>query len=250
MKLVAVWLLSVATVVHSQAPGKWPPDSLVNTHVIARTTSVTAVWGQMRTIAFSLGVECTYCHVGEPGTSLARIDFISDEKRTKLVARQMLRMVQEINRRIDTLPGRGTSVALTVTCSTCHRGLPRPVPLVNIVTETAVASSADSAIRVYQRLRQQYFGGDSYDFREPTLSSAAFRVGRAGKFNDALFLLDLNETLFPGSSAMYVIRGNIQLMRTDTSAAAAAFREAIRRDSTNDEARGRLRDIRRPPHSR
>jgi len=32
-------------------------------------------------------------------------------------------------------------------------------------------------------------------------------------------------------------------MRADTTAAAAAFREALRRDPANDEARGRLRDI-------
>jgi len=35
---------------------------------------------------------------------LERFDFAKDEKRTKLVARQMMLMVQEINRRLDTLP--------------------------------------------------------------------------------------------------------------------------------------------------
>lgn len=80
-----------------------------------------------------------------------------------------------------------------------------------------------------------------------TLTSAAFRVGRAGKFDDAFRLLDLYERLFPNSSGMYVIRGNIHLMRRDTLAAATAFREAVRRDSTNDEARGRLRDIGQRP---
>jgi hypothetical protein len=36
-------------------------------------------------------------------------------------------------------------------------------------------------------------------------------------------------------------------MRGDTTGAAAAFREAIRRDSTNNGARGRLRAIGRQP---
>jgi hypothetical protein len=45
------------------------------------------------------------------------------------------------------------------------------------------------------------------------------------------------------SSAMSVFKGNIELMKGDTSAAEAAFREAIRRDSTNTEARGRLQAI-------
>ncbi len=36
-------------------------------------------------------------------------------------------------------------------------------------------------------------------------------------------------------------------MRADTAGAGAAFREAIQRDSTNAEGRGRLRAIRRQP---
>jgi len=36
-------------------------------------------------------------------------------------------------------------------------------------------------------------------------------------------------------------------MKADTAGAAAAYREAIRRDTTNNEAKGRLRDIGRPP---
>jgi hypothetical protein len=61
---------------------------------------------------------------------------------------------------------------------------------------------------------------------------------------DALTLLDYNETLFPNSSGMSVFRGNI--LRPDTAGAERAFRQAVRRDSTNGEARGCLRDIGRP----
>src|SRR5215210_7547390 len=78
--------------VAGQAPGKWPPDSLVNTQVIPRATPPVQVWGQMRNIAFGLGVGCTFCHVGPDKAPLAEIDFASDDKRNKLVARQMMRM--------------------------------------------------------------------------------------------------------------------------------------------------------------
>jgi len=80
-----------------------------------------------------------------------------------------------------------------------------------------------------------------------SLNSAAFRTARAGKIDDALALLRLNEQLYPNTAALSIVRGNIMLMRADTASAAAAFREAIRRDPTNDEARGRLRDIRQTP---
>lgn len=229
----------------AQAPGRWPPDSLRNVQVIPRTTPVSQVIGMMRNFAGDLGVRCQFCHLGEEGMSLDRFDFASDEKRTKRVARQMMRLVEEINRRVDTLPER-PAPAVQVTCRTCHHGISRPAPLFTLMVEIAQAAGADSALRAYRSLRERYYGSDSYDFREATLNIAAFRLGRANRVADALVILEFNEQQFPNSSGLAVFRGNIQLMRGDTAAAEAAFREAIRRDTTNAEARGRLRDIGRP----
>ena len=239
------WLILAAAVsgrVSGQAPGKFPPDSLVNTKVIPRSTPVIQVVGAMRNFTSALGVRCPFCHVGIEGMPLDSFDFASDQKRTKLVARQMMLMVGEINRRLDTIPGR-TTPGLQVTCATCHRGANRPMPLSSLIADAATAAGADSAVRAYRALRERYYGRDTYDFGEQSLNIAAFRLGRATRFDEALAILTLNEQIFPASSAMYVFRGNITLMRGDTTAAAAAFREAVRRDSTNMEARGRLRDI-------
>lgn len=238
--LPAVLLLPASLT--AQVAGKFPPDSLINTEIIPHETPVIEVIGIMRNIAGDLGVRCHFCHVGEESKPLTTFDFAKDEKRTKLVARQMMRMVQEINRRLDTIPERPER-EVEVTCRTCHRGVSRPVPLSTIIVDAAQAAGADSAVRAYQALRARYYGRDAYDFGELSLNIAAFRLGRAKRFDDALAILTLNEQLFPGSSGMYVFRGNVQLMRGDTSAAEAAYREAIRRDSTNGEARGRLRDI-------
>lgn len=57
----------------------------------------------------------------------------------------------------------------------------------------------------------------------------------------------MNEGFFPGSSSISVFRGNILLMKGDTSGAVGAFREAVQRDSTNGEARGRLKDLGQTP---
>jgi tetratricopeptide (TPR) repeat protein len=123
----------------------------------------------------------------------------------------------------------------------------RPVPLSTYVADVATAAGTDSALHVYHALRDRYYGRDSYDFGEPSLNDAAFRLARANKFDEALALLKLNEQYFPRSSGLYVFRGNVLLLRADTNAAAEAFREAVRRDSTNNEARGRLRAIGRQP---
>jgi hypothetical protein len=136
----------------------------------------------MRNITFALGVRCQFCHVGEEGMPLERFDFASDDKRTKLVARQMMRMVQEINRRIDTLPAHDghRHAAAQVTCTSCHRGVSRPVPLSEILVDAGTVGGADSALRAYQALRERYYGRDAYDFSESSLNVAAFRLGRAG----------------------------------------------------------------------
>jgi predicted negative regulator of RcsB-dependent stress response len=64
------------------------------------------------------------------------------------------------------------------------------------------------------------------------LNTAACRLGRADKLDDALALLALNEQFYPNSSIMYVFRGNILLMKGDTANAVQAFRGAVHRDST------------------
>jgi hypothetical protein len=239
-------ILACASQASAQPAGKFPPDSLINTQVIPRTTPVIQVIGTMRNFAGDLGVRCQFCHIGREGQPLEQFDFASDEKRNKIVARQMMRMVAEVNRRLDTIPERGRPNVIA-TCATCHRGVSRPVPLETIVQEAAVTAGSDSAIRAYQALRARYFGRDAYNFGESTLSIAAFRTARAGKPDEGLALLRLNAELFPRSSGMSVFQGNIMLMKGDTAGAATAFREAIRRDSSNAEARGRLRAIGRSP---
>ena len=247
MRLLPVVLALVVTSANAGAQaGKFPPDTLVNTKVFPHSTPVPQVLGMMRNITGDLGVRCQFCHVGKEGQPLSQFDFASDDKRTKLVARQMMFMLQEVNRRLDTIPAR-PSPGVQATCATCHRGVSRPVPLATHLVETATTAGADSVIRAYRGLHARYYGRDAYDFGEPTLSTAAFRLARAGKFEESLALLKLNEEQFPNSSSTAVSRGNITLMRGDTAAAVASFREAMRRDSTNNEARGRLRELGQRP---
>jgi photosynthetic reaction center cytochrome c subunit len=70
----------------------------------------------MNFMASSLGVKCTFCHVNKEGTW----DFAADVKPEKNTAREMIKMVQSINK--TTFRG-----ATEVSCYTCHRGRTRPV---------------------------------------------------------------------------------------------------------------------------
>ncbi len=247
--IASVGIIVLPALAGAQGQAKFPPDSLVNVHVIPRATPVINVIGTMRNFTSYLGVRCQYCHVGEEGQPINQFNFVSDEKRAKVVARQMMLMVQEINRRLDSLPT-GMGAKVQVTCNTCHRGTSRPVPLSTLIADAATEAGADSAVRAYRSIRERYYGRDAYDFGEGSLNTAAFRLGNAKKFDEAFALLKLNEELYPNSSGMYVFRGNISLMKADTTAAEAAFREAVRRDPTNQEAKGRLQAIGKQPLSR
>ena len=65
----------------------------------------------MAFISGSLGVKCNYCHVNP---------FEKDDKPAKQIARQMIRMVFDLNKGSF----RGEKA---VSCYTCHRGKPQPV---------------------------------------------------------------------------------------------------------------------------
>jgi hypothetical protein len=79
----------------------------------------------------SLGVGCTHCHVDFD-------HFESDANRVKQTAREMMRMVEALNR--ERFEGERR-----VTCNTCHRGQPRPsapLPFASIATSPTGAARA------------------------------------------------------------------------------------------------------------
>ena len=78
----------------------------------------------MKFFAQSLGVRCTFCHVGTEGQPLSSFDFASDAKREKQTARMMLAMVQRINTQDFGVTDMSKS---RVTCFTCHRGSEHPL---------------------------------------------------------------------------------------------------------------------------
>lgn len=72
-----------------------------------------------------LGVGCSYCHAQEKVT--LHLDYASDEKPEKEIARSMMLMTLDINKKYFGVehPLIGDSV-LTISCSSCHHGTPHP----------------------------------------------------------------------------------------------------------------------------
>ena len=78
----------------------------------------------MKFFSQSLGVRCTFCHVGVEGQPPSTYDFASDAKKEKLTARRMLAMVHRINQQDFGVTDFSNA---KVTCFTCHRGSQRPL---------------------------------------------------------------------------------------------------------------------------
>jgi hypothetical protein len=72
-----------------------------------------------------LGVSCGFCHASAPGGQ--GLDFASDAKPEKEIARRMMRMTLGLNKKyFNVRKPRIGSNTLTITCATCHKGEPFP----------------------------------------------------------------------------------------------------------------------------
>ncbi len=72
-----------------------------------------------------LGVSCGFCHAEQKDSH--KLDYASDEKPEKEIARLMMKMTLGVNKKYFkmTHPRIGDS-ALVIRCITCHNGQPRP----------------------------------------------------------------------------------------------------------------------------
>ena len=94
----------------------------VNLKILPKDISTSDLMTIMQQYNGELGVECGYCHAGDPVTH--KVNFASDAKPEKATARIMMTMTSELNSKyIGTLP---TGSDEKVDCGTCHRGHSMP----------------------------------------------------------------------------------------------------------------------------
>ena len=216
----------------SVALAQWPPDSLVNLQVLPEDIPVRQLIGTMRGFASGLGVRCIHCHVGDDPNDLSTTDFVSDEKIEKQKAREMIRMVQRINTELlANLPGR-TDPPIEVTCATCHHGVSKPVDIRIILANTALEHGADSAIAEYERLREEYYGSDSYDFQPFMLANVAERIARQAP-EAALAICEYNLTRHPTDLQSFLVIAQVNQLQGNVEGAIAAFERGLQVEPDN-----------------
>jgi hypothetical protein len=221
------FVLPILSLAAGPALAQFPPDSTVNLKVLPRDIPVRELINTMRGFTNALGVRCQHCHIGEEGEPLAEFDFVSDDMPAKLKAREMLRMVAQINGEwLADLPRRGTP-AVEVACVTCHRGQARPIMLEDLLAQVGDSAGADAAVVRYRELRDQFFGGFTYDFGPDPVNAAAGRLLRTGHPADARTMLGLNAEYHPDDLEALTLLGQAELALGDTAAAVAALERAL-----------------------
>ena len=129
-KLIAIVSITAlgALGVAATSPGAKKPEAntFVNLKVLPKDISSKDLQEIMADdFEDGLGVSCGFCHANaKDGHGL---DFVSDAKPEKEIARAMMRMTIGINKKYFKLkhPKLG-STALTINCVTCHKGVAFP----------------------------------------------------------------------------------------------------------------------------
>jgi tetratricopeptide (TPR) repeat protein len=230
-------------------PGRGRGAAPRNLQVLPKDTPPQDVAALMQQFTTALGVQCTYCHVQNTPPPLTaeeaaaqaaaappagrgrgrgrggpQMDFASDDKRQKRTARVMLTLLNDINAKLATLPASPARAArdaasARVQCATCHRGVPNPQQLGDLLNQAMTSKGEAAAVGLYRELRQKYLGTEAYDFRELVLLELGRQSLASAKPDDALAWLQLNVEFFPKSTESYLALAQVHERKRDQAAA-------------------------------
>ena len=248
--VVLEFVLLVGLPVLAQAPaggGQQAPPPMTNLQVWPKDTTRAVVLQFMNAFSESLGVQCNYCHVERDG----RLDFASDDKREKRVARQMILLRDSINVVLPAIVGKPAGAGPTageghpgmpirVLCSMCHHGLPIPRGIADVVNDAATSGGAVPGLAKFRELRTLYYGGQQYDFSENALLTIAQRAMTAKKPDDALTYLQANLEYYPKSARTYQAMAQARNAKGDKQGAIKDLEKALELDPKNAQARNQL----------
>jgi tetratricopeptide (TPR) repeat protein len=218
------------------------PEKFENLQYFPKDIPRDSLIQRMRGFSFTLGVRCQYCHAGGDGVSFRDVVFSSDEKPTKRKARYMLRMVDSINLNLLALVPDRRSPPVTVGCVTCHRGLPVPATLEQVLNRTIASNGIDSAVAQYKGLRKTMESG-RFDFTEWSINEMARRLAESGKIAEAIRMLELNQEYYPQSADIDFFIAEMELKRGEKDKAIVRYRATLQKNPNYQPARIQLQQL-------
>jgi hypothetical protein len=243
-------LLLTASLASAQAPaapaggqraGGPPPIS--NLQILPKDSSREQVLTTMAAFTAALGVQCNYCHVQEGRGG--RNDMAADDKPTKKAARGMMLLAREINTKLPEAVGKDAATTTRVGCATCHRGIPIPKQITDILTEAAATGGSAAGIAKFKEMRDKFYPGQSYDFGETVMLTMSQRANTAGKADDALAYLQANIEYHPKSARTYAGIAQLKNAKGDKAGAIAALEKAVELDPANAQAKAQLENLKK-----
>jgi hypothetical protein len=135
LSLIAILGCTTTQSPATEAQSTPPVSRAKNLKVLPRDLTRDQLIAIMRTFTRGLGVRCNHCHVVTATTPEEVLDFPSDAKEEKRVARVMIQMTQQINtewlERVEQAEGHAADASTQpaeprVGCWTCHRGKTEP----------------------------------------------------------------------------------------------------------------------------
>jgi len=221
---VAAALLLVAGAAFAQAP-----EAPKNLKVLPKDWSREQVVAVMQNFTAALGVGCNFCHVFNQGQPP---DFASDDKKEKDMARAMMKIATDLNANLPKALGMEPKDTTRVGCITCHRGVPEPKQIGEILAKTSAEKGFPAAAAQYDELKAKYYGAQAYDFTDQGLIATATPL-RATRTDEAIQFLNLGLQKFPQSAATYVALAQAQEVKKDTKGAIASLEKALAIDPKN-----------------
>ena len=215
-----------------------PPPPMTNLQILPKDMPRPQVIATMQAFTQALGVACNYCHVQEGRGG--RNDFASDEKAPKKAARGMMILARDVNAKLPEAVGKAADATTRVGCATCHRGVPIPKQIADVVADASAAGGSAAGLAKFKELREKFYGGQSYDFSEGGLLAVAQRAQTANKTDDAIAYLQANLEYYPKSARTYVAMAQLKNGKGDKAGAIAALEKAVELDPANAQAKAQL----------
>ena len=153
----------------------------------------------------------------------------------------MMLLTREINAKLPEAVGKGADATTRVGCATCHRGVPIPKQLTDVITDAAATGGAAAGLAKFKELREKFYGGQSYDFSENGLLTIAQRAIAASKPDDALAYLQANLEYYPKSARTYSAIAQMKNAKGDKAGAIKDLEKAVELDPNNAQAKTQLK---------
>ncbi len=219
------------------------PEKPQNLKILPKEWPGSRLEAPMTGFTRALGVRCSHCHVGEEGKPLSTYDFASDGNPNKDRAREMLRMLGDVNDHLDKIEPSGDQ-RINMWCHTCHRGRPRPMTLGEELGEAYRARGLDAAFALLADLKERFYRKGAYDFSSATtLNELGYAVLGAGDTAGAIKVLTMNSEQFPESSNAWDSLGEAHMKAGDTQAAEQHYKKSLELDPSNQNAKDMLKKM-------